>query len=450
MPRQALTRPLVAVATSGGRDSTALLHLACRLGRAQGFGVVALHVNHGLQANAKRWEALVLQQVRDWARRGYPVQAQSTTLTSSPEAGDSVEAWARRERYAALARLAQGAGASLVLLAHHRRDQAETVLLQALRGAGPAGLSAMPVRRQADGLTWARPWLHQPREAIEAYLRRWQLRWVEDDSNQNPRFDRNRLRLQVWPALTAAFPQAEPALEAVAEEAAWTRQLLDEVAAADLEGASDEDGGLSLPALLGLSPARQRLVVRRWLEQQGGQGASGHLLSRLCAELPAARQGRWPAGQGREVRLYRGQLRWHAARLTTLAAEEGVQAVRCLPASLAAGRYRLLGAPGDLELRPVAQGGVDARWLPGARWVARSGGEQFQLHARSTPRALKKQFQALGVPAWARGAPLLRSSTSSGDKLIFVPGLGVDARMLASPGVTQWALRWWPDGETPA
>jgi tRNA(Ile)-lysidine synthase len=129
-----------------------------------------------------------------------------------PAAGESVEALARDQRYAALGRMARAAGATLVLLAHHRRDQAETLLLQALRGGGVAGLAGMPARVERDGLTWARPWLALPRGAIEAYVRRYRLTFVEDDSNADPRFARNRLRHEVWPALAVAFPQAEARL----------------------------------------------------------------------------------------------------------------------------------------------------------------------------------------------------------------------------------------------
>ncbi len=107
-------------------------------------------------------------------------------------------------------------GVDLVLLGHHRRDQAETLLLQALRGGGVAALSAMPKSVRRDGVTWARPWLEQPREAIEAYLRRHRLRWIDDDSNDDDRFARNRLRRRVWPALADAFTDAEGALAAAA------------------------------------------------------------------------------------------------------------------------------------------------------------------------------------------------------------------------------------------
>ena len=155
--------PAVAVAASGGRDSTALLHATARAARDLGLEVHALHVHHGLVADADAWLERLEAQCRRWRAAGLPVHFHSTRLDGRPARGESVEAWARRERYQALAAMARHAGCALVLLAHHRRDQAETFLLQALRGAGPAGLAAMPRRAERAGLTWARPWLAQPR-----------------------------------------------------------------------------------------------------------------------------------------------------------------------------------------------------------------------------------------------------------------------------------------------
>ncbi|MBE0548863.1 MAG: tRNA lysidine(34) synthetase TilS, partial [Rubrivivax sp.] len=189
-----MAAPRVAVAASGGRDSTALLHCVVRRAAALGIEVVALHVHHGLMPAADTW----LRQVRGQSRR-WGAAFMCHRLDGSPPPGASVEAWARGERYRALAAMAREAGCGLVLLAHHRRDQAETWLLQALRGAGPAGLAAMPLQASRQGLVWARPWLDQARQAIDAYVRRHRLQFVDDASNADPRFARNRLRAAVWP-----------------------------------------------------------------------------------------------------------------------------------------------------------------------------------------------------------------------------------------------------------
>ena len=192
-------RPVVAVACSGGRDSVALLHATLRAGRALGTSVVALHVHHGLMADADRWASEVEALCERW-NAGFACER----LHGSPAPGESVEAWARRERYAALARMACAAGAGIVLLGHHLHDQAETVLLQALRGAGSAGLAAMPRVAERDGLTWARPWIARTGAEIDAYVTPLALAVADDPSNADPRFARSRLRQGVMPALRRA------------------------------------------------------------------------------------------------------------------------------------------------------------------------------------------------------------------------------------------------------
>ncbi len=293
--------PRVAVATSGGRDSTALLH--CTLAQARGAGVEvwALHVHHGLMPEADAWQVQVERQARRWG-----AHFASERLKGAPAKGDSVEAWARQGRYAALVRLAQAADCGLVLLAHHRRDQAETWLLQALRGAGSAGLSAMPKQAVRDSVVFARPWLDQPRQAIEAYARRHRLRAVDDPSNADPRFARGRVRQAVWPALQAAFPQAETVLAMAARHAQAAQALADEVAAADaatvLHGPA-----LRLAPWLALTPARRANLLRAWLQKRLGQGAPQTLVDRLLLEARGAGPARWPA-PGATVCRHRGEL----------------------------------------------------------------------------------------------------------------------------------------------
>ena len=196
----------------------ALLHAtACRvqaLAQSQDSAsgptqVLALHVHHGLSPHADQWLAHVQAQCEQWAQAGLPVTMVSCRLAGAPAPGESIEAWARDGRYRALADMARSAGADRLLLAHHRQDQAETFVLQAMRGAGVAGLSGMPHAIERDGITWVRPWLDQPREAIEAHVAAHGLSHIDDDSNTNERFARNRWRLSVWPGLQALFPQAE-------------------------------------------------------------------------------------------------------------------------------------------------------------------------------------------------------------------------------------------------
>lgn len=294
---------VVAVATSGGRDSTALLHATARAAQPLGLQVVALHVHHGLVPQADGWVKHLRRQTRRWAVAGLPVALRVSYLNGQPGAGDSVEAWARKARYEALGRMAREAGASVVLLAHHEQDQAETFLLQALRMGSPAGLSAMPASAVRNGLTWLRPWLSQPRSVIEAYVRRYRLRFVDDESNAELRFARNRLRLQVMPHLQAAFPTAIQQLAAAARRQQEASACLQELAEQDAQTCVSSEGRVVLRAWLALSAARRSHLLRRWLQAQLPAGVPETLVHRLCQELPGSRSGaRWPASRGWVVR----------------------------------------------------------------------------------------------------------------------------------------------------
>jgi tRNA(Ile)-lysidine synthase len=404
-----MTHRRVAVAVSGGRDSMALLHCVVASARAQGVEVWALHVHHGLVPEANEWARFVERSAR---ARG--VRFAMQRLAGRPIKGESIEAWARSGRYAALTDMAHHAGCAVVLLAHHRGDQAETFLLQSLRGAGPAGLASMPVRAERGGIVWLRPWLEQPRAAIEVYVRRHRIRFVDDASNGDRRFARNRLRRDVMPALLAAFPDAEAALAAAARQAARARTLIAETAAADLRSVA-ESQALDIAAWGALPSARQREALRAWLTPHATHGVAETLLDRLIDELPGTSPARWPLDGDAVLARYRGTL--------------SVESLRTQP------MLRLV--------KSADHGGVPLGLLAGARWRARRGAEQFQRSPTTPPRSLKKQFQAAGVPAWARDAPLLYAADGA---LLFVPGLGTDARALARPGTPRVSLEWERDG----
>jgi tRNA(Ile)-lysidine synthase len=428
----------IAVAVSGGRDSMALLHCLGRAARDAGtVEVWALHVHHGLQPQADAWATFVEAACQRWRRRGMPLQFAMQRLSGRPTRGESVEAWARAGRYAALTALARAAGCDAVALAHHRGDQAETFLLQALRGAGAAGLASMPARAEREGIVWLRPWLAQPRSTIEAYVRAHRVGFVDDASNDDPRFARNRLRLAVMPVLRAAFPEAESALAEAAAQAARARALITEVAQADLAAVIDGDA-LRLAPWRALSPLRRRECLRAWLRPQLAAGVSEALLDRLADELPASPPARWTAGDA-ELHRYRGRVSLHTSR----PAATGAAPLASADALARIGVHAVpLGGASLHVQRAGPEGGLPLALLQGATWQARRGGERFQRAPKTPPRSLKKQFQAAGVPAWSRHAPLL---VSADGQVLFVPGLGTDARVLSQPGQPRVSLRWVPD-----
>ena len=426
--------PRVAVAASGGRDSTALLHCTARAARELGVEVVALHVHHGLQGAADDWLEHVRQQARRW-RTSFACER----IAGSPEPGASVEAWARRERYRALTRMAYGQRCEVVLLAHHQRDQAETWLLQALRGAGPAGLSAMPREVRKAGLIWARPWLDWPASAIDAYIKQHRLRPIDDPSNIDLRFDRSRLRQEVWPALSAAFGGAEAALAEAASQAQHAASLAAETLDMDLPPLL-AGAALDVRRWLLLPLARRRNALQGWLAQALGRGAPHALLHRLMTELKADGSARWSA-PSHELRLYRGLLDSRSMVL----ASRGERSPTVVDLSRP-GLVELPGWNGHIEAQLAQKEGADASLLKALIAKPRQGGERFRLSPGAMPRSLKKQFQARGVAAWDREGPLLFTPEGG---LVFVPGLGIEGSVCAQPGHEQLRLSWVPGGSAP-
>ncbi len=392
--------------------------------------MIALHVHHGLSDRADEWLAHCAATCRRWAKRGLPVTFASSRLDSTPSAGESVEAWARRARYRALREMSMAAGADIVLLGHHRRDQAETFLLQALRSGGVAALSAMPASARRDGITWARPWLKTTPEAIARYARAHRLRWVEDDSNTDTRFARNRLRVDVWPALVKAFPHVETALATAAAWAQQATEIVSAAAAVDLSSIARKDG-LSIAAWRELSIARQTHSMRAWLRDRSGQPAPASLIDRLLSELDAEGSKRWPTPTG-ELRSYRGRLQWLGV---AAAPKEGGPISVDLSQT---GRHVIASWGGFFEVSEAVSNGLSTRLARRVTLHARAPGDRFQSGPGRPPRSLKLQYQAAAIAASERRGPIVWAD----DRMVFVPGLGLDARAIAEPGEAQVSLRW--------
>jgi len=448
----------IAVAYSGGRDSTALLHATACMARELGHvQVLALHVHHGLSAHADAWLAHAQAQCAQWAAAGLPVSLISRHLHLKPNPGQSIEALARQQRYAALTDMALQAGVDAVWLAHHRQDQAETFLLQALRGAGVAGLASMPQQVQRHGVTWVRPWLHHSPEAVASYVAQHALAHIEDDSNADVRLARNRLRHQVWPAMQQAFEQAESGLSQAASHLAdvlacqqqWLQDHLPGVLSdpAALQTVEPQVAALHLDvaALKSYPPGPQRELLRAWFRlASGGHALPASWTHRLQLEaghdpaqwpIQLMRDG-YPHVHGR-VLQFRGQLSWQADPVGGKAVALTAALPLCIEGE---GILEVPEANGQLLVQPVTEGGVALHWLHACQLRSRQGGEQFQMAPGRPPRCLKKQFQAIGLPAWARHAPLLWAD----EQLVYVPGLGIDARVQAAPGETQFNLVWMP------
>ncbi len=267
---------LIGVALSGGADSTALLHAA----QAQWPGrVVALHVHHGLQAAADGFEAHVRATCEPL---GVPLRVAHVDARAQP--GQSPEDAARLTRYAALAGMATDL--QVVLLGQHLGDQAETVLLALSRGAGLPGLAAMPDAFERHGVRFARPLLSVSAERLRESLKERGLAWVDDPTNTDLRFTRNRLRQRLLPLWLELFPHGAQALARTASHAAQAQELLDDLARLDLEALGQPP---RLKALQALSRERQGNALRYWLRQAHGVLPSAAQLEELLDQVQACR-----------------------------------------------------------------------------------------------------------------------------------------------------------------
>lgn len=378
------------VAYSGGLDSHVLLHALAQAKPAAALH--ALHVHHGLHPHADAWATHC---ERVCAALG--IACEVLPIDCSDHAGMGLEAWARQQRYDALQRRLKAG--DCLLTAHHQDDQAETVLLQLLRGAGPKGLAAMPAVATLGSALHARPLLAVGREELRDYACAHALHWIEDPSNADSHWPRNFLRARVMPLLRQRWPAAAPALARSAGWMAEADQLCFALARADLEAVQGEaPDRLSLAGLRRLDAARQRNVLRHWFARRGlPPPQSRHLdqiLGHLLGERPHAggrvhwpganvcrygeelfAMGEWPAHDPQCV------LDWNLHQTLDL---PGLS--QCLVARTVHGR--------GLRREDMHQRSISVRF--------RQGGERCRPSGSPHHRTLKNLLQEWRVPPWLR------------------------------------------------
>ncbi len=412
------------VALSGGLDSTVLLQALAGRRDALPGELRAVHVDHGLNPRSRDWQRHC---ERLCAALGVPLECRRVEV--SPATGESLEAVAREQRYAAFRSLLSPG--DLLLLAQHQDDQLETFLLQALRGAGVRGLAAMPEEALSEGLHLARPLLPYPRAELEAWARAEGLAWVEDPSNADTGFDRNYLRHEVLSRLKARWPAAGETLSRSARLCAEADGLMRELAEEDATCYHLGDT-LPLKALVELSAPRARNLLRYWLQGRGLALPPAHKLEEILRQA-GARTDRNPCvdWEGAEVRRYR--LRLYAQRPVAPA-----------PAgfSLKPGAIHELGAGlGALRLVPAQGEGLRAALCGPAGLTVdfRQGGESCRPAGKAHQRPLKKWLQELHVVPWLRDRlPLLHA----GDELLAVAGLFVCEPHAARAGEAGLRIEW--------
>jgi tRNA(Ile)-lysidine synthase len=419
----AMTRPpRVAIGLSGGCDSMLLLDVAASLASRLGIALSAVHVHHGISPHADAWAAFC---AAECAARGVPLELVRVAVPR--RAGASREADARAARYGAFARLDVDA----IALAHHADDQAETLLLQLLRGAGPAGLAAMPARRTRDaGPDLLRPLLDLPRATLRAAAKARGVGWVEDDSNADLGIRRNYLRADVAPRLAAAFPGYPRTLLRAAAHQADAARLADELAALDAAdgiGADPVDGPTLERDCLERAAARgghrARNLLRWFLHRHALAAPSTARLDAMLRQLTgAAADARVRiAHEGVEIGLHRRRVVVHAPPFVWDERRWAGEAEIALP------HGRLVFAPAQgrgLAVDPAGTAPLCVR--------RRDRGERLCPGPGRPRQLLTHLFQQQGIPTWQRDAwPLL----FCGQDLVAVPGIGADPA--ASPGEGQ-------------
>ena len=387
------------VAYSGGCDSHVLLHLLAQLRQTQPFELKAVYVNHGLSANAAAWGQHCQQTCLD-----LNVELVCLDVDATPPSGASPEAAARNARYQAITELLQTG--QYLCTAHHQDDQAETLLLQLLRGAGPKGLAAMPQASELGQATQLRPLLGFSQAQLQAYAKEQGLSWIEDESNSDTGFNRNYLRHEIIPLLRQRWPSADATLARSANHCAEAAALIEVLAEQDYQQARAGDSSeLRVSKLLVLDKARLKNLLRYWIRLSGLPLPSDKKLQHIISDALHAAEDKMPLlhWPGAEVRRFNGRL----YVIKPLPEFDSSQVIAWddldQPLQLPDGTH-LLCQPDDpcpaLDVDELKRGRVSIRF--------RQGGEVCRPAGSEHHKSLKQIFQAHGIPPWLRSrTPLL-------------------------------------------
>jgi tRNA(Ile)-lysidine synthase len=414
-------RPCVAVAFSGGIDSTVLAHALAR--RRRQFGSLRLlHVDHGLQAASHEWSRHCARVARSLRLPFVPLEA-----TIRRKRGESPEAAARDARYALLAMVLEPG--EVLVTAQHRDDQVETLLLQLFRGAGVAGLAAMPAIARFGAGRICRPLLAATREDIERYARDHALRWVDDPTNMETQFARNYLRAKVLPLVRLQWQGVDAAIARSANHMAEAATLLGKLGEVDYERVADGDG-VNAAALRALPPARRRNALRAYIAKFQVDAPSTAKMREIAHGLLAARADAQPVVQwtGAVMRRRGGRL---VLEVKSQHSAEPRSDFAVKSWDWGADRVCVLSHSGDrLELVEDDAGPIDLALLPPLLEIrARSGGESLRPGPRARSQALKKLIQAAKMSVEERAhLPLL----FSGERLIAAGDRWTDASVMAN------------------
>ncbi|WP_050749382.1 tRNA lysidine(34) synthetase TilS [Candidatus Regiella insecticola] len=415
------------VGFSGGLDSSVLLHLLTRLrtGQRPDLIIRAIHIHHGINPQANDWVEHCQYQCQQWQ---VPLEIVPVQLNTRK---NGIEAAARAARYHAFS--THLTDKEVLLTAQHQDDQCETFLLALKRGSGPTGLSAMASKMAFAQSQLLRPLLSCSRQNLMDYAQRHQIQWVEDESNQDRRFDRNFLRQEIIPLLNQRWPHFSQTVTRSASLCAEQEQLLDELLTATLDQWQHTDGSLTTDGLITMSEVKRNAVLRRWLSRHHVSMPSRDQLQRLWHEVVLARIDANPCLQlgQHQVRRFRQRLYLSSSQqinITSQCLHWCVSEDLLLPANL--GVLRLTNADGQQIRAARPNESVKIRFgLQG----------KVKIVGRDRSRESKKLWQELGVPPLMRNQiPLLYFN----EQLIAACDFFVTAEGQAKQGERCWHVHW--------
>lgn len=415
---------------SGGVDSHVLLHALHQLVHTKNIALSlqAIHVHHGISSNADHWQSHC-EQVCEALK--IPLTVQRVCVDS--ESGDGLEAAARDARYQGFQQVL-GDG-RILALAHHQQDQAETLLYRLFRGTGIEGLKGMRVLAYRKGLTLFRPLLGLSKDTILEYAREHQLKWIEDESNQDLTLQRNYIRHQVLPTIQKQWPQVERTLSRLANLADETSTIVDTVAKIDWDDCSHpQDKTLDLACLFQLPLARQKALIRFWCQQHQCELPSEAQLNTILDVFASADEDKQPEVCWGEVRVRRYLDRlWLLQNLPDFDATDQLSWTE--PENIA------LISGGQLQVESTQGKGLATKYFQNHRITIRyrQGSEKIRRPKRQHSEKIKNLMQTYLVPPWLRPRlPLVYVD----DCLAYIPSIGVAEEFAAQENEEGALLSW--------
>ncbi|UPQ88568.1 tRNA lysidine(34) synthetase TilS [Vibrio sinaloensis] len=407
---------------SGGMDSRVLLELMVNFARSREVDCIAVHVHHGLSANADLWA----QRCRDWCQSlNVPLMIEHVQVEQD---GQSLEERARQLRYAILRPYIHNN--DLLLTGHHADDQLETLLLALKRGSGPKGLSSMALAMPFGHGQLVRPLLSVTRDDIEQYAQQQNLEWNEDESNQDPRFDRNFLRHHIVPQLAKRWPHIQQASLRTAQLCYEQESLLDELLAEPFAQALSSDLSLDIETLIKVSEKVRMRLLRMWLEHLSVRMPSREQLKLIWQQVALAQADANPQLQLEQAQVRRFQGRLYLVRqwqsLQTWQQSLTLDSPLLLPDGL-----------GTIHLRPMASGQLSLAALSQAELRVTFEPQGLSAHPaeRVHSRKLKKLFQEYGIPSWLRRrTPIILC----GEQVVAVGDLFIDRQFTGQDCELVW------------